>query len=63
MHVVVRNIGERIVASTNLVLTVLAVRDRTVLFGVEPVAAGKPRDEEAATPTTESNHTFLTSDN
>jgi sRNA-binding carbon storage regulator CsrA len=55
MHVVVRNIGERIVASTNLVLTVLAVRDRTVLFGVEPVAAANPREEAAIVPPQEPN--------
>ncbi len=46
MHVVMRNIGERIVTSTNIVVTVLAVRDGAVLFGVESALVVQPREEE-----------------
>ena len=49
MHVVMRNIGEKIVTSTNIVVTVLAVRDGAVLFGVEPALVIQPR-EEAGSP-------------
>jgi sRNA-binding carbon storage regulator CsrA len=48
MHVVMRNIGEKIVTSTNIVVTVLAVRDGAVLFGVEPALVIQPREEAAA---------------
>ena len=53
MHVVMRNIGERIVTSTNIVVTVLAVRDGAVLFGVESALMVQPREEEAASPAEE----------
>jgi len=47
MHVVMRNIGERLVMSTNIVVTVLAVRDGAVLFGAESALAVQPRADEA----------------
>jgi hypothetical protein len=45
MHVVMRIIGEKIVTSTNIVVSVLAVRDGAVLFGVESALVVRPRDE------------------
>lgn len=61
MHVVMRNIGERIVTSTNIVVTVLAVRDGAVLFGIEPILVVQPREEEAAIPALEATAALLSS--
>lgn len=47
MHVVVRNIGQRIVASAGTVITVLAIRDEAVLFGIETVTAAQPQEAAA----------------
>lgn len=48
MHIVVRNIGQQIVAQTSVVITVLAVRDGAVLLGIKPAAG--TRMQEDATP-------------
>jgi len=53
MQVVVRNVGERIVASAATVVTILAVRDTAVLLGIEPVAMAQPQEGKTSMPTHE----------
>ena len=61
MHVVMRNIGEKIVTSTNIVVTVLAIREGAVLFGIEPVLVVQPREGDAAMPAHEATAVRLSS--
>jgi len=48
MHIVTYMIGEKMVASTDTVLTVLAVKDGAVLLGIESIHALSPREEDTA---------------